>query len=80
MVSITLSVPEETKAKMNHFAEINWSGFVRTAIEQKTRQLTWKEAMLKKLKDEKPITDWTVQAQHETRKEREKELKKRGLL
>jgi len=80
MVSITLSVPAEIKAMMDHFAEINWSGFVRTAIEDKTKQLSWKEEMLAKLNSEKAFTDWAVDTQRKDGVERIKALKKRGLL
>lgn len=49
---MTLSVPEEVKHKMEKHPEINWSGFVRSCIEKKTKQLSWKEDMLKKLESE----------------------------
>ena len=39
MVSITLSVPEEVKKSMETFSEINWSGFVRKSIIEKTEEL-----------------------------------------
>ena len=42
MVSVTLSVPQDVKAKMEKFSEINWSGFVRNAIEEKTKELSWR--------------------------------------
>ena len=35
MVSITLSVPEELKRKMNAFQDINWSAVAREAIRKK---------------------------------------------
>lgn len=35
MVSITLSVPEETKKEMDTFPEINWSAVAREAIQQR---------------------------------------------
>ena len=53
MVSITLSVPEEVREQMKRFREVNWSGFVRSAIESKVEKLSWKEKMLKKLGSEK---------------------------
>lgn len=80
MVSITLSVPEEVKKKMEGFSEINWSGFVRKAIIEKTEELTWKEKMLKQLKKEKDITDWAVKLQRSSRRGRYDELKKKGLI
>ena len=39
MVSITLSVPEDVRHKMDMFPEINWSGFVRKSIEAIKLQL-----------------------------------------
>lgn len=80
MVSITLSVSEDVKTKMDMFPEMNWSGFVRTAIEQKTKELSWREQMLRKLEGEKELIDWSVQLQRKARKGRFDELKRKGLL
>jgi len=80
MVSVTLSLPEEVKHKMEQFPEINWSGFIRKIIVEKTNELSWKEVMLKKLKEEEPLTVWAVKAQKETRKNRYGQLKKKGLV
>lgn len=80
MVSITLSVPEEVKHKMEQFSEINWSGFVRKCITEKTKELSWKEEMLKKLKKEEKITEWAVKLQRSGRKGRFEELKRKGLI
>ena len=80
MVSITLSVPEEVKRRMEQFPEMNWSGFVRSCVEQKTEQLSWKQEMLNKLKAEEEFTEWAVEAQRESRTKRLKELRKRGLV
>lgn len=60
MVSITLSVPEEVRTLMKRFPEVNWSGFVRSSIEEKARQLAWREEMLRKLKEEGQFVDWSV--------------------
>lgn len=60
MVSITLSVPEDVRALMKRFPEINWSGFVRASIEHKVKQLSWKQEMLQKLKGEEELTAWAV--------------------
>ena len=80
MVSITLSIPEEVKHKMEHFSEINWSGFVRKIIIEKTKELSWKEEMLKKLKEEKELIDWSVELGRKAKKGRFKELKEKGLI
>jgi negative regulator of sigma E activity len=63
MVSITLSVPDETRELMNRFSEINWSGFIRKSIEEKAKELSWKEEMLKQINEEKSsgFTDWTIE-------------------
>lgn len=39
MVSVTLSVPEELKRKMDEFPEINWSEVARNAIREKVSKL-----------------------------------------
>jgi len=80
MVSITLSVPPEVKEKMDHFPEMNWSGFVRQAIIEKTEKLSWKEDMLKRLDKEKEFDAWAVEVVRKGRKGRAKELKRRGLI
>lgn len=80
MVSITLSVPEEIKEEMDSFAEINWSGFIRKSIEQKVKELSWKETMLQKLGEEQPIIDWSLELQKRARKDRFAELRKKGLV
>ena len=80
MVSVTLSVPEEVKHKMDRFSEINWSGFIRKAILSKTEELSWKENMLQKVIAENGFTEWAVQAQRVTRKARIELLKKKGLV
>lgn len=80
MVSITLAVPEKIKKQMEQFPEVNWSGFVRKSIIQKTEELVWKEKMLEELKKEEEIQDWAVKLQHMGRKGRLEALKKKGLI
>jgi hypothetical protein len=80
MVSITLSVPTETREKMKEFSEVNWSGFVRKAIEEKTVALEKLECLKKELEKEKNIDDWAVKLQHASRKGRLEELRKKGLI
>ncbi|HLD88877.1 MAG TPA: hypothetical protein VI894_01590 [Candidatus Nanoarchaeia archaeon] len=79
MVSITLSVPEDVRKKMNEFDEVNWSGFIRKCIIQKAEELSWKEEMLKKLQGEKEVIEWSVKLARSSRKGRFEALKKRGL-
>lgn len=80
MVSITLSIPSEVKEMMNKFSEVNWSGFIRNQIIEKTRELSWKEKMLMKLKQEQDIDRWAVDLQSDSRKNRTLELKRKGLI
>ena len=80
MVSVTLSVPEETKELMNRFPEINWSGFIRKSIIEKAKELSWKEEMLKKLKKEEAFDNWAVETLRKSRTQRVEELKKKGLI
>ncbi|MEA3330040.1 MAG: hypothetical protein U9Q06_04830 [Nanoarchaeota archaeon] len=60
MVSITLSIPKETRTIMKHFPEINWSGLVRKTIIEKAKQLAVKEMLLNKLKKENEFDKWAV--------------------
>ena len=39
MSSLTLAIPDDLKAKMRRFPEINWSEVARQAIAEKTRML-----------------------------------------
>ncbi len=80
MVSITLSVPPETKKRMEMFPEINWSGLVRKTIEEKTEELEWKRKMLKKLDEEKSFEEWTVRMGRKVNEGIARRLKKEGLL
>jgi hypothetical protein len=50
MVSITLSVPEELKHKMDEFPEMNWSAVARNAIEEKIFLLEKMNFLLSKSK------------------------------
>lgn len=77
MVSVTLSVPEELKRKMEKHDEINWSGFVRKCIVEKAQEL---ELMERWQKEEKEISDWAVKLQRMARNGRFEELKKKGLV
>ena len=48
MTNLTLSIPDDLKAKMSHFPEINWSEVARQAIIGKTRVLEQMQALLSK--------------------------------
>lgn len=80
MVSITLSVPGEIKHKMQEFSEINWSGFIRKVIIEKTRELEWKENLKNQLKREEEIGRWSLDLDFRAKNVRLKELKRKGLL
>jgi hypothetical protein len=80
MVSITLSVSDEIRERMGMFPEMNWSGFVRKAIEEKTKELAWKEEMLQKLNKDNDLTNWSMRLQKKARKGRFLELKRKGLV
>ena len=79
MVSITVSVPEDTRELMKKFPEMNWSGFVRKSIEGKAKELE-KIDEIKKHLDEKEIVDWSIKLQRTSRKDRFNQLKKKGLI
>lgn len=80
MVSMTLSIPEEIKKKMEQFPEINWSAIVRKILIEKTQLLEWKEKMLKQLGEEKDFTSWSVELGRKAKKSMSQRLKKEGLL
>ena len=80
MVSITLAVPKEVKEKMEQFDEINWSGFIRKCIIDKTEELSWKEQIFKKLQEEKGLNEWAVKMSREAKKGRFETLLKKGLI
>ena len=46
MTNLTLSIPDDLKAKMVHFPEINWSEVARQAIMEKTRVLEQMQHLL----------------------------------
>ena len=48
MVNLTLAIPEDLKARMNRFPEINWSEVARQAIAEKTSLLERMQALLSK--------------------------------
>ena len=79
MVSVTVSIPEKVKQKMEHFSEINWSGLVRKIILQKTEELSKREELEKQLKGE-DITNWAVKMQYAGRKGRLEALRKKGFI
>ncbi|NMA44373.1 MAG: hypothetical protein GX950_00980 [Candidatus Diapherotrites archaeon] len=59
MVNVTLSIPAETKARMDKHTGIKWSNVIRNLIEQKLDDFEEAEKLANKLnlseKDLKPI-------------------------
>ena len=53
MTTLTLSVPQELKRKMELFAEINWSAVAREAFKQKIADLEF----LRKFKAQSAISE-----------------------
>ena len=75
MVSITFSIPEETRKTMKEFPEINWTHLVRTAIEEKAKRLALKQELLKKFKGEKDFIDWSVELGRKAKQGRSQRLR-----
>jgi len=86
MVSVTLSIPEDVKKKMEKFSEINWSGFIRKQIIEKTEEISLKEELLNKLEKERGLIDWSVELGRKAKKDSFRRLlsevspKRRGEL
>ena len=58
MTNLTLSIPDDLKAKMVRFPEINWSEVARQAIMEKTRVLEQMQHLLSqsKLTEQEALT------------------------
>lgn len=80
MVSITVSVPNETRREMEKFPEMNWSGFVRKSIVEKVRALGKLEELKKELEKEEAVVSWSVKLQRASRSGRLEQLKRKGLI
>jgi len=50
MVSLTLSIPEEIKHKMERFPEINWSEVARSSIIEKIKKFELAEILVSRSK------------------------------
>ncbi len=53
MVTITMSVPDELKKKMDTFQEINWSAVARNAIQDRIHDLEF----IKEFKSKSTLTE-----------------------
>lgn len=47
MASITVRIPEELRKKMGQLKDVNWSGVIRSAIEEEIRKARMQEASKK---------------------------------
>ena len=50
MATLSVSVPNDLKDKMNKFEEVNWSAVARKAFEEKVKQVDFLEKLAKKSK------------------------------
>lgn len=75
MVSITFSIPEETRKIMKEFPEVNWTHLVRSSIEEKAKKLALRKELLKRLDSEKDFIDWSVKLGRGAKKGRALRLK-----
>ncbi len=80
MASITLSVSEDVKHKMQEFSEVNWSRFIRKIIINKTKELEWKENLKNQLKKEEEVNRWSLDLDSKAKNARLIALKRKGLL
>ncbi|MDP7457871.1 MAG: hypothetical protein QGH47_04050 [Candidatus Woesearchaeota archaeon] len=80
MVSITLSVPEETRKLMKKHRQINWSGYLRKIIINKARALEELEKLKKEIGHNEEISTWAVRVIKGARAGNLNKLKKQGLL
>ena len=77
MATITVSVPDKL---IKRFPEVNWSGILRKAVEEKTGKLEKLERLKKEFEAEREMTDWAVKLQRASRRGRLEALKEKGLL
>ncbi len=50
MVTLSVSIPEELKHKIDEFDEINWSAVARNAFEEKIKQIEFMKQIANKSK------------------------------
>ena len=80
MVSVTVSINEDIRSLMKQFPDMNWSGCVSKAIEQKVGEMKWRDEMLRKLKAEEEAQEWAVGLQRRAQAGRFAKLRKEGLV
>lgn len=74
MVSITLSIPEDVREMMRKFPEVNWSALVRKMIIEKANEMSTREELLGKLKEERDFIEWSVDLGRKAKKGRMKRI------
>jgi len=77
MVSITLSVPEELKQKMDKFEWLNWSSIAREAFLKRMKQLEVLERFEKDFEKSKLTDEDCIKLGRELRQAISKEHKER---
>lgn len=75
MVSITFSIPDETRKIMKEFPEVNWTHIVRSSIEERAKKFVLKRELLKDLDKEKDFVNWSVELGRKAKQGRVKRLK-----
>jgi hypothetical protein len=75
MVSITFSIPEDTRKIMKEFPEVNWTHIVRSSIEEKAQKLSLKKELFRELEKERKFIDWSVELGRLAKRGRHKRLK-----
>lgn len=80
MATMTISIPNEIKLAMNEIDEINWSGFIRTQITDKINKIKLKESISGKIDNEMKESQFWIEKIKESRNERLKKLKAKGLI
>jgi len=75
MVSITFSIPDETRRVMKEFPEVNWTHLVRSSIEEKAKKLALKKELLEQFNKEKEFIDWSVELGRKAKQGRAQRLK-----
>jgi hypothetical protein len=78
MVSITISVPAETRELMDRFPEMDWSEFVRKSIVDEVERLKLMDGL--RMKPDNDFDDWAVELVRAGRSGRLDELKRKGLI
>jgi|TARA_Y100000310_G_C20623002_1_gene784346 hypothetical protein len=63
---------------MKEHDEINWSGFVRKAIEEKAGRLDEIASLHRQVEKDREIMDWAVTLVRRGRKERAEKRRKKG--